>query len=324
MIRSACLLLALVAATGAAALDLPANARLAAERVTERDRYDAPMAPFDGRTIPVQPVEGQVIRQAWHVPGVNLTPLQVLAPLRAQLEAAGFVTVLDCVADGCGGFDFRFGTEVLPAPAMFVNLQNFHFLTMRKGPADAPEVVVTLLVSASANAANLQVIEARARGAEGILEVAAPADPAPPPPEPTPAPEPEAAPAETPAATLTEDLTAQGFHVLEGLDFETGATMLGPGPFPALAALAAFLAENPELRLALVGHTDTVGGLDDNITISRARARSVRQRLIDTYGVDAGRLDAEGMGYLAPRASNLSADGREANRRVEAVVLPTE
>ncbi|MFC6587568.1 OmpA family protein [Sulfitobacter pacificus] len=55
--------------------------------------------------------------------------------------------------------------------------------------------------------------------------------------------------------------------------------------------------------------------------MSRARARSVRQRLIDGYGVSAARLDAEGMGYLAPVASNIDEAGREQNRRVEVVLL---
>lgn len=323
MIRWPSLLVALVMAGGAAALDLPANARLTAERVTAPDRYDAPVAPFDGTTIPVQTVEGRVIRQTWHIPGVNLTVLQVLAPLRAQLEADGFTPVLDCVADGCGGFDFRFGTEVLPAPAMFVNLRNFRFLTLRKGPADSPDAIVTLLISAGANAARVQIIEARNQAGAGILQPAGSGGLAP---EtqtadallPT---RPEARPDSAPGRDLAIGLSTRGFHVLDGLDFETGATALGPGPFPVLAELAAFLTATPDLRVALVGHTDTAGGLDDNIAISRARARSVRQRLVDAYGIDPARLDAEGMGYLAPRASNQTSAGREANRRVEAVVL---
>ncbi len=76
------------------------------------------------------------------------------------------------------------------------------------------------------------------------------------------------------------------------------------------------------IRIMLVGHTDSVGGLDPNIALSRDRAASVRQRLIDAYGVAPNRLEAQGMGYLAPIASNLTAQGRETNRRVEAVLLP--
>jgi len=76
------------------------------------------------------------------------------------------------------------------------------------------------------------------------------------------------------------------------------------------------------MRIALVGHTDTVGGLQGNIALSRERAQAVRQRLIDDYDIAPERVEAEGTGYLAPLATNRTAEGREANRRVEAVLLP--
>ena len=43
--------------------------------------------------------------------------------------------------------------------------------------------------------------------------------------------------------------------------------------------------------------------------------------IAEAYGIDPARVQAEGMGYLAPIASNLSPAGREANRRVEAILL---
>lgn len=48
-------------------------------------------------------------------------------PLRDQLIEAGYDVVLDCDQNTCGGFDFRFGTEVLPAPDMYVNIRAFRF-----------------------------------------------------------------------------------------------------------------------------------------------------------------------------------------------------
>ena len=47
----------------------------------------------------------------------------------------------------------------------------------------------------------------------------------------------------------------------------------------------------------------------------------MRARLISEYGIDPARIEAEGMGYLAPVASNLTEAGRQANRRVEAILL---
>ncbi len=64
--------------------------------------------------------------------------------------------------------------------------------------------------------------------------------------------------------------------------------------------------------------------LDANIALSKRRAGTVRDRLVNEYGVPPGRVAAEGMGYLAPVASNLTPEGRERNRRVEALLLPVE
>jgi OOP family OmpA-OmpF porin len=72
--------------------------------------------------------------------------------------------------------------------------------------------------------------------------------------------------------------------------------------------------------VALVGHTDAEGGLAANIDLSRRRAAAVRDRLVAQHGIAAERLSAEGVGWLAPRATNATEAGREANRRVEAVV----
>jgi OOP family OmpA-OmpF porin len=91
--------------------------------------------------------------------------------------------------------------------------------------------------------------------------------------------------------------------------------------YPSLVALAAFLAEDPARRVVLVGHTDAEGGRDSNIALSEARAAAVRRHLIDVLGVNPAQLDAAGIGYLAPRATNETAGGREANRRVEVVLL---
>lgn len=311
MIRAA--LAALLAwSTPALALDftLPASARQTLVSDTTLDRYEAPVGVFKNGQLPVVPVEGEVRRSAWKIFSPGLTPFQVMRPLRAQLVEAGFEVVLDCRAAGCGGFDFRFATEVLPDPAMYVNIRGFHFVTGIRSVAGDVAEVVTLLASTAASSAYVQIIHAGNLPPEQ-LNVETSGTLAPPAPRQV-------------SGDLAERLAAQGHAVLADLDFETGSTELGAGPFKSLADLTAFLVSRPELRVAVVGHTDTVGGLQTNIAISRARARSVRTRLIDTYGVDAARLDAEGMGYLAPFASNLTKEGREQNRRVEIVLLSSE
>jgi OOP family OmpA-OmpF porin len=86
-------------------------------------------------------------------------------------------------------------------------------------------------------------------------------------------------------------------------------------------ALAAYLAENPARRIVFVGHTDATGSLDANTTVSRARAGAVRAHMIDVLGANPDQIEAAGVGYLSPRAANASPEGRERNRRVEAVLI---
>jgi OOP family OmpA-OmpF porin len=299
---------------GANALDLPGNARLTAERGADLDSYALPTGPFVDGIVPSVEMEGTVRREAWVIGSSGVTPLQVLRPLRDQLIADGYRIVLDCADAACGGFDFRFGIEVLPAPNMYVNISSYRFVSAVVGPNEEPDKAVTLLVSSTRDAAYVQVITV---GSEGTV------------------PQTTTEGQSTDVATLPpvkveggafdiSDLVTQGSVVLDGVAFQSGSTALGEGPFERIETLAGYLKENPGLKIALVGHTDSVGGLDANIAVSRKRAQSVRQRLIDEYGIAGARMEAQGMGYLAPRASNLTPSGREANRRVEAILLSAE
>ncbi len=76
--------------------------------------------------------------------------------------------------------------------------------------------------------------------------------------------------------------------------------------------------------MALVGHTDFAGALDSNIALSKKRAASVADRLVQSYGVNRTQLDPEGVGYLAPRATNQTDAGRTQNRRVEVMITSTQ
>jgi hypothetical protein len=82
------------------------------------------------------------------------------------------------------------------------------------------------------------------------------------------------------------------------------------------------LQSQPQLRLAVVGHTDNQGGANYNMQLSTQRAQSVVASLVGDYGVAAGRLEPSGRGYTQPVASNDTEDGRAQNRRVELIALP--
>ncbi len=296
--------LALVSQAGALELALPQAARLTVERNTGPDSYSAPINPFESGTLETVTIEGDVARSAWRLEAAGLTPLQVLRPLRSQLVAEGYEVVLDCTAAVCGGFDFRFATETLPGPNMYVNIRAYQFVTAVQGPLSAPTSVVTVLASTAPTSAYVQIIQV---GSSGQSETPFPDD-------------------QTPLLAvdgndLADALVNQGHAVLSGLDFGSGTATLGSAGDAALERLAAFLKNQPTVRIALVGHTDSVGGLEPNIALSRSRAAAVRDRLTQNYNIPPTQIEAQGMGYLSPVASNLTAQGREANRRVEVILL---
>ncbi len=289
-------------------LELPRNARQTAARDSALERVTFPVAPFANGTLATRTVEGEVRRRAYRIGTTGLTPLQVLAPLRDQLAASGFDILLDCNQTTCGGFDFRFAIDVLPAPNMYVNIRSYHFVSAEQPDTGA---VVMIMASAVDAAGYLQVIEV---GQSNLTAPLPPSEPEPGEPDPLP---PE-------LTDLATDLFETGSAVLHSIQFDVGTTTLASGPSEELQVLADLLLSRPGLQVAVVGHTDTQGGLDANISVSRARAIAVRARLIEDYGVNGDQVQAAGMGYLAPRASNLTEAGREANRRVEVIVVREE
>ena len=118
---------------------------------------------------------------------------------------------------------------------------------------------------------------------------------------------------------LYEAIAESGRVATQGIYFDVGSDRLRPESSPTLKEIGAMLAEHPELTLTIEGHTDNVGAAAANMTLSQQRATAVRAALISSYGADAGRLTAKGLGVSKPAVPNTTAEGREQNRRVELV-----
>lgn len=278
---------------------------------------ELPIGPFADGRLPTRRVEGVLDQRAYRLdtPGLSLT--QLGGPLRTQIEAQGFTVIFDCETRACGGFDFRFALDVMAEPAMHVDLGEFRFMSAERGAE-----VVGLLISRSPSAGFVQVTRV------GVEAMAAPevpdvSDPAPVVVSPPVAPVTPADPVALPD-DLIGRMVAVGSVPLDDLVFASGAAVLEPGDYASLAALAAWLAEDPARSILLVGHTDGSGGLKANVGLSKKRAEGVRQVLLKTSGVAPGQVVAEGAGPLAPRATNLTEEGRRKNRRVEAVMTSTQ
>ena len=104
--------------------------------------------------------------------------------------------------------------------------------------------------------------------------------------------------------------------ILEGVNFETGKSVLTPESETILNGVAESLVANDSIRVQVTGHTDNTGSLALNRRLSRARADAVRTYLI-SRGVAEDRLTSRGFGPDQPVASNKTVDGRAQNRRVE-------
>jgi len=122
-------------------------------------------------------------------------------------------------------------------------------------------------------------------------------------------------------ASFEQTRTALGTTlVLRDLQFSTGSATLSGGAQGRLAPLAAFLSKQPDARIQIVGHTDSVGRENDNQGLSARRAEAVGSYLMTT-GVSGYRITSIGMGETVPMSSNTTAAGRAINRRVEVTIL---
>ena len=108
--------------------------------------------------------------------------------------------------------------------------------------------------------------------------------------------------------------------ILHNLFFATNKTTILPESETGLQDLYTLLAENPDIRIRITGHTDNVGSERANQKLSEGRANSVRDDLIKR-GINAERIEAEGKGETQPITTNDTEEGRAQNRRVEFVIL---
>jgi outer membrane protein OmpA-like peptidoglycan-associated protein len=114
--------------------------------------------------------------------------------------------------------------------------------------------------------------------------------------------------------------TARGLIVnMSDVLFDTGRYTLRPGAREKLAKISGIVLAHPGLRLAVEGHTDSVGGDEYNMKLSEQRADAVRDYLVQ-QGLSSDGVTAKGFGKTMPVADNSTAAGRQQNRRVELVV----
>lgn len=120
-------------------------------------------------------------------------------------------------------------------------------------------------------------------------------------------------------------------NILDRVLFDSGEAELKPDGQAVLKKVAAILAQHPELKIHVIGHTDNVpirasarSRFPSNWELSTARATAAVRFLVEVAGVDPHRLGAVGYGEFRPVADNATPEGRAKNRRIAITVLPDE
>jgi len=115
--------------------------------------------------------------------------------------------------------------------------------------------------------------------------------------------------------TITEDDRRLIKDAIQNLEFETAKSSIKANSYPSLDKVAEML-RTKGFSLKLGGHTDNVGNAIKNMALSKDRAESVKQYLVE-HGANPSKIEAVGYGANQPIASNKTAAGRQKNRRVE-------
>lgn len=116
-------------------------------------------------------------------------------------------------------------------------------------------------------------------------------------------------------------MTERGLLVTLGdVLFDVGQSSLKPSASFNIDKIADYMRQYPDRTAIVEGHTDAMGSDETNLELSRERALSVRNALVQR-GIASSRISTQGYGEASPVADNNSPGGRQANRRVE-VIFP--
>jgi len=108
--------------------------------------------------------------------------------------------------------------------------------------------------------------------------------------------------------------------ILQNVFFESGKYDLMPTSFVELDVLFGYMEKNPKMKIEVQGHTDNVGGAEENLALSQNRANAVRDYLLGR-GIEEERIISVGYGESQPIETNDTPQGRAKNRRTAFVIL---
>jgi outer membrane protein OmpA-like peptidoglycan-associated protein len=263
----------------------------------EFDEFTIPVGPYrKGKFTAMQKLEGKVTRIRYVNPA-NRSTLEIVRNYEQALQKAGFQIVFSCGGEDCGDS----GTlDQVPGFGMWC-------VNVGVQCPEAMRYVVGKLTRGKDNVyVAAKVLNNAAPRADTILYVI------------------ELKPMQTGMVTvnaqaLAEDITRTGHVAIYGIYFDTAKAVIKPESKPVIDEIAKLLNSQATLKIHVVGHTDNVGSLAANMALSKQRAEAVVNAVVNEHRIAAARMIANGVGPLAPVASNAAEEGRAKNRRVELV-----
>ncbi len=122
-------------------------------------------------------------------------------------------------------------------------------------------------------------------------------------------------------ADMRSKLLTEGKLVTHGILFDVNSDKIKPESYGTLKEISKVLTENTDVKVKIVGHTDSDGSDAANLDLSKRRAASVKAALTKDFGIDGSRMETDGKGEVEPIDKNTTPEGKANNRRVEFIKL---
>ncbi|AXT57682.1 OmpA family protein [Aquimarina sp. MMG015] len=116
---------------------------------------------------------------------------------------------------------------------------------------------------------------------------------------------------------MRNKLITEGKLVTYGITFDTGKASVKSASYGTIKKIAKILSDNPTIKVSITGHTDKDGDEVFNQKLSKKRAVSVKNVLVDEFGIDGSRLETNGKGESDPISKENTLEAKAKNRRVE-------
>ena len=108
--------------------------------------------------------------------------------------------------------------------------------------------------------------------------------------------------------------------VFDRIFFFSGSDLLNPESSNQILGVAGIMNTYKDINIKLRGHTDSSGAPDENLTLSFKRSQNLKNQLVG-LGIDANRIQVEGLGSSEPLSDNASEKGRNKNRRIDLTII---